>query len=310
MVIGMEFSRNILMGDPACFAIKKGANPHTRNWLGLRKRVDVKRAQAQWEKMTGLLSDYGVKIHVIPADPELPGLVFPANAGVMIHVEEKIPLAQREFILSRLNLTRSTETHVYQKFLRRLGIVTHQIGRQFEGEADFIPWGEKYIFTYGKILKQKFCPYLGLPPWKRVYGFRSDGTAWEELTPRFPGKEILKLELSQEAFYHGDTVFCSFGSRREFLLAYLPGIQKGDQKKISGNPHLIPLSEQDAWSFAANSFQVIHKGQCVLFMPEGAGASLRKLIEKKGVQTLMVDVSEFFLKGGGSVKCLVGDLGA
>jgi N-dimethylarginine dimethylaminohydrolase len=36
---------------------------------------------------------------------------------------------------------------------------------------------------------------------------------------------------------------------------------------------------------------------------------LRKKIELEGIRTLTIDVSEFFEKGGGSVKCLIGDLG-
>ena len=35
--------RAVLMGDPSHFSVKGGANPHTRNWLGLRRRVNRER---------------------------------------------------------------------------------------------------------------------------------------------------------------------------------------------------------------------------------------------------------------------------
>jgi len=44
-------------------------------------------------------------------------------------------------------------------------------------------------------------------------------------------------------------------------------------------------------------------------MPEGASAKLKHQIEAKGVETVTMEVSEFLQKGGGAVKCMIGDLG-
>ncbi|MDX1387355.1 MAG: hypothetical protein R3257_07165, partial [bacterium] len=289
----MEFSRNIMMGDPKYFAIKKGANPHTRNRWGLRKTVDPAKARAQWEKMAETLADHGVNVHVIPPDPSYPGLVFPANAGVALQVEEKIPLHQREFILSRLTVSRGGETHIYRRFLNELEVRTHESLYSFEGEADLNPWGDRFIFTYGPLKKQRWAACWGIPPWKRVYGFRTSERAGEEISHRFSPEKIMKMKLCREAFYHGDTVLCSFGPKREYLMVYLPGIHKRDRPQLAGHPGVIPLSKSDAWAFAANSFQIIQEGGCVLFMPAGVSKELRQQIEAKGVQTVTVEVSEF-----------------
>jgi len=299
-----------MMGDPRYFSIKKGANPHTRNFLGLKKHVDRKKAQAQWDRMTEILSNYDVHIHAIPPNPEFPGLVFPANGGLVLQSEARVPLSKREFLLSHLTVSRSGESAIYRSFLNQLGVVTHEFHHSFEGEADFVPWGESFLFTFGRIEPQRWVLRLGFPPWRRVYGFRSEKDAIEELALHYPKEKILLAELSKEAFYHGDTVLCSFGPKREYLLLYLPGIMERDRKEFQGHPNVIPLSEQDAWRFAANSFQIKRRGQCILFMPEGVRHDLRKLIEAKGVEVVPIDVSEFFEKGGGSVKCMIGDLGA
>jgi hypothetical protein len=44
-------------------------------------------------------------------------------------------------------------------------------------------------------------------------------------------------------------------------------------------------------------------------MPEGVSDALLARIRERGTTPLTVDVSEFLKKGGGSVKCMIGDLG-
>ena len=306
----IQYSRSILMGDPAFFSIKKGANPHTRNRLGFRKKVDHKKAFLQWHTMAQTLMRYGVQIFVIPPHPELPGLVFPANAGFVPSVEKPFPLSRKEFVLANPGSARTAEKEIYREYIQNLGLKVSTITTQFEGEADLIPWGsDRFLFNYGKIRKQRFIPRIGIPPWKRVYGFRSDKKAVEELSRRVSPDRVLSLELAQEDFYHGDTVFCSFGPKREYLLAYQAGLKEEAHQILSKEKNVIWISDEDAREFAANSFQVIHQGKCVLFMPHGVSPELREQIEKRGVETVPVDVSEFLLKGGGSVKCLLGDLG-
>ena len=44
-------------------------------------------------------------------------------------------------------------------------------------------------------------------------------------------------------------------------------------------------------------------------MPDGVSDPLLAQVRDRGVTPLPVDVSEFLKKGGGSVKCMIGDLG-
>ena len=177
----------VLMGDPSHFQIVGGANPFTRDWWGRKKFVDRTKAIAQWNQLKDILTNFGIKVHVLPPDPRNPGLVYPANAGAFLG---------KKFILSNLLPSRAGEKPVYDLFLRSLGIETVSIRHRFEGEADFFSAGERYIFTYGGVVKQRFVPQLGFPPWRRVYGFRSERAALDELKSFLPrGAEICDFEL-------------------------------------------------------------------------------------------------------------------
>jgi N-dimethylarginine dimethylaminohydrolase len=244
-----------------------------------------------------------------PHEP-LPGLVYPANAGFLFPLENAAA-DHKVFHLANLLPSRAPERDVYRAFIRSLGHVTNDIQARFEGEADFFPAGPHMIFTHGRIERQRFVPTLGLPPWKRVYGFRSDDRVLGELRRIVIDKPILSLELSLEAYYHGDTVLCSFGPRREFLLAYMDALTPTSQNKLRSafGADLVELQIADAALYAANSFQVEDAGKSFLFMPLGVSEGLCQQIRERGVEPVLVDVSEFLAKGGGSIKCMILDLG-
>lgn len=296
------------MGDPTHFSVRGAANPHTRNVLGMRKRVDPALARLQWHDLAGALMARGAEVYVIAAQRELTGLVYPANAGFLYPLEGG---ATRTFYLSNLLPTRAAEREVYRAFMRAIGFPTREIAARFEGEADFFPAGRYMIFTHGQLKRQRFVPRLGIPPWRRIYGFRSEARALAELEPVVGERPILPLELRFEAHYHGDTVLCSFGPQRRFLLAYLEGLlpQSAERLKAAFGADLVELKPGDAALYAANSFQVDFEGRLQLFMPQGVSDRLLGEVRERGVEPVLVNVSEFLAKGGGSVKCMILDLG-
>ena len=308
--------RTILMGDPTHFSVLGGANPHTRNILGVRKRVDAARAREQWHALARALIAEGTAVCVIAAHPGLTGLVYPANAGFLYPLEaggSDVPSdALKIFHLANLIPTRAAEREVYRPFIRGLGYQAANVVSRFEGEADFFPAGRAMIFTYGRVERQRFVPRLGIPPWKRVYGFRSEESALGELRQIVGRHPVIEVELILEAHYHGDTVLCSFGPQREFLMAYLEGIAPAARERLRTEfgANLVALSEPDAAIYAANSFQIdATDGRLKLFMPEGVSETLMGEIRARGVEPVLVNVSEFLAKGGGSIKCMILDLG-
>jgi arginine dihydrolase len=298
------------MGDPRYFSVRGGANPHTRNLLGIRKTVNADRARHQWHAMAKALIDHGVEVLIVEPHDGLPGLVYPANAGFLYPLEG-VAADRKTFYLANLLPTRAPEREVYRAFIRSLGFTTSDVRSRFEGEADFIPAGTYLLFTHGPIERQRFVPRIGLPPWKRVYGFRSDVRALAELTKIADGRKILPLELCLEAHYHGDTVLCSFGRQREFLLAYMEGLAPASRETLRGafGANLIALQGADAALYAANSFQVERDGALFVLMPQGVSEALCTQIHERGVEPVPIDVSEFLAKGGGSIKCMILDMG-
>ena len=302
--------RTILMGDPTYFSVLGGANPHTRNALGLRKSVNAERARTQWHGLARALIAHGTEICVIEPHRGMSGLVYPANAGFLYPLAGR-PGDAKVFHLAHLLPTRVREREVYRPFLEAMGYRCGKIGSRFEGEADFFPAGRFMLFTHGRVERQRFVARVGIPPWRRVYGFRSDVSAAEELGRIVNDRPVLSLELCMEAHYHGDTVLCSFGPGREFLLAYMEGLTPPSRERlrVEFGVNLIELAESDAALYAANSFQVDREGSFYLFMPEGVSEALLATVRERGVEPVLVDVSEFLAKGGGSVKCMILDLG-
>ncbi len=200
---------------------------------------------------------------------------------------------------------------MYERFLERCGFRTAHLQARFEGEADFFPAGKRYLFTYGRIEAQRFRFRLGMPPYERVYGFRSELGALAELQQLAAGTEVVPLELCDEAYYHGDTTLCAFGPERRFLLTYLDALMPAAAERLRAlyKDDLIPLSAADAALYAANSFTLARDGTSYLFMPAGVSDSLQAQVRERGVEPVVIDVSEFLRKGGGAVKCMIADLG-
>ncbi len=309
-----DFSRMILMGDPAYFRIKAGANSHTRNRWGQRKKVDAVKARRQWDQAVDTLRSRGIQVEVLPGSKENPGSVFPANAGFLLQKDQNIPVRQRQFYLANLSPGRAGEREHYRKVLDRLGFQVEDLptALRFEGEADFFPVAGGHVLTYGRLCAPCWRPRLGMPPYRREYGFRTDKAILQTLRALCPGQKIWALELAQEAYYHGDTVLCSVGRKREHLLVYAQGLTPVSlaalKSDFPGTLHM--LSDADARRFAANSFYVDAGYEQWLFCPAGLSEAFHGLIASLGIAAVPLDVSEFFEKGGGSVKCMLCDLGA
>jgi N-dimethylarginine dimethylaminohydrolase len=315
----MSWQRTVLMGDPSHFSVQGGANPHTRTWLGTKRSVDRASAIEQWHRLRDALRDHGVHVVVMPADPGQPGLVYPANAGFLLPLDAEKPRFEKVFYLSNLIATRASERLHYDRVLRAAGFRTAAVPEhlRFEGEADFFPAGGVHLLTHGKLEDQRFVPRLGIPPWKRVYGFRTDARVEKFLAPLVAPRPVLRVELVLEAHYHGDTALCAFGPDREHLFAWRPAIAVESWQKLreTFSANLVELSDEDAARYAANSFTYTPSGQrdavreSFLFLPGGVSDRLLGEVRERGVTPVSVDVSEFLKKGGGSVKCMIGDLG-
>jgi len=301
----------VMMGDPKYFRIKNGQNPYTRNAWGFRKRVNTAKAIDQWKAFKETLESLDAHTLILPAQKAYPGLVFPANAGFVYPKYEVLDWEKKRFYLSHLIGRRSHERLVYHQMIRKTGFDIHTAFYIFEGEADFFPCGEFYIFSYGKIVPTGFRQRKGFPPWYYRFSHRSDAGnkgVLQEIVGKTP---IIRIRLMDTRYYHGDVAMFAFGPNREYLLAYLEAMDKPSRERLAHHlgDRLIPLSKKDAENFVANSFQMITSHGPHVIFPVGVSEEVKKKVTDLGIPITEVDVSEFAQKGGGSIKCLLCDLG-
>ncbi|HXV18760.1 MAG TPA: hypothetical protein VD883_01645 [Candidatus Omnitrophota bacterium] len=301
----------IVLGDPEFFRIKSGKNPYTRTRWGFRKKVDIARAVFQWTRFKETLEKLGARVWVLPPDKDNPSMVFPANAGFLYPKYDRLPWAQKTFYLSNLTAHRKNETSAHEKFFGRLGFQIGRLPLPFEGEADFFPAGGAHIFSYGDIVPTGFRPALAWPPYRYRFSHRSDRRNLPALQRIVSPKPVIEVRLIDEKYYHGDTALFAFGKEREYLFAHLPAMDADSRARLQAyfGSRLFPLSKKDTENFAANSFQLDTPEGPYLVMPEGISDGLKETVRGLGFPYTLADVSEFFTKGGGSIKCLLCDLG-
>ena len=285
----------VLMIDPRYFAIKGGANPHTRNPDDTLKTVDAGRAWEQWHRYVDALLDGGVDVYVGEAQPDLTGMVFAANAGFLEGRLDDRPTADKTFYPSHFTAEhRRPEGAFFADFMDAFGfeVADYPDEMRFEGEADAFPVGR------GDELA-----------WIFTYGFRSDPAVGDWLEDEVVGERFLRYKLADPKYYHGDCVVADLGGP---LLAWPGGLVDESAARLRDDfgDRLVELSDEDGRAFIGNSFYVETESDRLLYAPTGISGRTKSRIQERGVMVVAVDISEFFGKGGGGPKCMVFNLGA
>lgn len=284
----------VLMTDPRHFAIKGGANPHTRRADNSMKTVDLEAAWPQWHGYVDALLEGGVDVYVAQAAPELTGMVFAANAGFLEGRLDDRPSSEKTFYPSHFHAAhRVAEGEHFRRFCRKFGFRTadYESGWDFEGEADAFPVGRgeerEWIFTWG---------------------YRTDREVADWLEEEVIGEPMHRLKLTDPRYYHGDTLVCELGGP---VMAWKGGLEARAQQRLDEvfGDRLLELEDRDAADFIGNSFYVETQSDRLLYTPAAIRESTRAKIEERGVEVVPVDISEFFGKGGGGPKCMVFNLG-
>lgn len=281
----------VLVTHPGEYAIRGGANPHTRDESNELKSVDREEAWRQWNGYVDALVDGGVDVYVAEPRRELTGMVFAANAGFLPERLADEPVRDKTFYPSHFTAEhRQPESEVFARFMRQFGfqIAEYDTSLAFEGEADAFPVGRGAEAS-----------------WLVTWGFRSDREIGEWVDSRVDGP-VHQFELADPAFYHGDCIACDLGGD---LLAWPEGVTTPGRFRDVFEGRLLELDDEAAGDFVANSFYVETDRDRLLYAPAEIDATTVSRIEERGVDVVRVDISEFFGKGGGGPKCLVFNLG-
>jgi len=224
----MATSRDkILMCPPDHFSVDYVINP----WMaGQEGGLDHDLVMKQWNTLKDTISEYADVVTMDP-QPDLPDLVFTANAGVVLG---KKAIASHFMPMER----RPEEPHNKQWFTDNgfeLLDLDEKIG--FEGAGDCLfDRGGDWLWT--------------------GYGFRTEIEAHAEIQKYFD-VEVVSIRLTDSRFYHIDTAFCPLSGG--FLMYHPPAFDFDSRVAIESRipPHKrIVVDTMDAGNFACNAVNI------------------------------------------------------
>ena len=269
----------ILMCRPKHFAVTYTINPwmDPAGWAAAGRSLTAS-ARQEWERLHHALLGLGATVELVPPVPDLPDLVFTANAAVVM---------DRKALLARFrHPERRREQPYFERAFRELkarghidSIVPLPEGVVLEGAGDCVWDGTRRLFWMG-------------------HGPRTTLAAREVVEETF-GLETVALELADPRFYHMDT---ALGALSKGEVMYFPGaFTAAGVAEIRARvaPNLrIELAEEDACRLAANAVCI---GDAIVLSACSAG--LRRRLAVRGYRVVATPLSSF-LRSGGSAFCL------
>jgi N-dimethylarginine dimethylaminohydrolase len=256
----------LLMVPPDYYTVVYEINP----WMSRARPAAQPVARAQWQGLHRILTeDFGAEVLLAKPQPEVPDMVFTANAGLV---------QGRQAVLSNFrHPERQAEAPYFRRWFEENGFEALILpeDRCFEGEGDALFVGETLFAGYH---------------------FRSDVHS-HRLVGELLGRRVLSLQLRDPHFYHLDTCFCPLDA--ETVACYPPAFDEYAMKVIRANvPRVVEVEPGEARRFACNAVvlgrQVALNTGCPRFEEQ-----LRELgLEPRGTPL------DEFLKAGGSAKCL------
>src|SRR5581483_11501322 len=261
----LAWGRRYLMCPPTHFGVLYEINP----WMSKEVAVDRDRAMEQWSDLRRTLQDAGATVEEQEPQPEVPDMVFTANAGLVNGTQ---------YIPSRFkHEERQPEVAFDVAWFEAHGFRVDWLpeGVSHEGAGDALPFAGRLVSGY------------------RI---RSDAAAHAYLS-RLTGAAVRSVELVDERFYHLDITFCPLDDRRAIVS---PGSwdSYGQRVMEAAVPEPLVLDADEAGTFCANSV-VVGTNIVMPACPPRIGRQL----EAWGFDVAVCDVSEF-LKAGGGCRCL------
>jgi N-dimethylarginine dimethylaminohydrolase len=267
------------MCPPHHFAVAYSINPwmDPQAWAdgGAPLHTD---AQRQWAGLRQALMAAGAAIETLEPAPDLPDLVFTANAAIVL--DRKVVLAHFR------HGERQGEEPVFAESFRALqagGLIDEILqlpaGITLEGAGDCI-WDS-----------QRGLLWLGS-------GFRSDAAAGP-VVGEYLSVDCLTLKLADPRFYHLDTAFCALpcGSVIYYSAAFTPAALAAIHEHVAPADR-IALDHADATCFAANA---VCLGRSLVL--SSCSETLRRELEERGYAVVETPLNAF-QRSGGSACCL------
>ena len=267
----------LLLTDPAHFEVSYRINP----WMQPSAWAEdpaghLAAAERSFEALATALTAAGARLEIMPGVADLPDMVFPANAAVVLDRRALVarfrhPERQRE------------EQHFQERFRAPMGcgFLLEEVA-QFpatcfqEGAGDCI-WDA----TRGRF-------WAG-------YGQRSTRQAADEVAAFF-GREVTALELVSPRFYHLDVCFCPLSGGEIFY--YPPAFSAASLaaiRDVVASEDMIEATNEDAARFNVNAVNIDDR-----LVMASASPHLAARLAERGYRVTEVDLLPFIMSGGGA----------
>jgi len=267
---------HFLMCPPRHFAVTYRINPwmDPTSWA-LDERKLAATSGAEWSNLYDTLRAFDARIDLIAPVPDLPDLVFTANAAVV--------LDGRALLARFRHLQRRREEPHFEAVFRSLqarGIIDSvrvlPDDVVLEGAGDCVWDASRNLFWMG-------------------YGPRSDVAARAIVEETF-ATDVVALELADDRFYHMDTALCPLpGGAVMFLPQAFTASGKTVIRDRIASDQLIEVSMADAGRLAINAVCV---GDAVV--SSGCSAHLGARLAERGYRAIAAPLTSFSRSGGGA----------
>ena len=265
-----------LMTDARHFGVVYQINPWMKPDTWQADQSGLKTAAlASAAALRAALEHVGAKVETVPGAPDLPDMVFPANAAIV--------LDGRVLVARFRHPERQGEEAIFRGVfldLKSRGLVNEVIdlpeGVLQEGAGDCMWDEDRGLFWVG-------------------YGQRSTANSLPVIADTF-ARPVVGLELITEGFYHLDTCFCPLSGGKLFYYppAFTPEALATIHARVRPEDR-IEATGEDAAAFCVNAVNV---GRHIVMAK--APAALKKRLSKLGYIVTEVDLSPFILSGGGA----------
>jgi N-dimethylarginine dimethylaminohydrolase len=261
-------TRRYLMCPPRYFTVSYRINP----WMDPSRSADTARAMAQWQALVDTYQALGHTVELIDPQPDLPDMVFAANAGTVI---DGAVLGARF-----RNAERAAEAEHYRRWFAAHGVPEMVMPSAINEGAGDLRWTGTLLLA--------------------GTGFRTEPAAHSEAQEAL-GVPVVSLQLVDPYYYHLDTCLLVLDdSPPAPLIAYYPPAFSPGSRQVLTRlfPDAVIASAADAACLGLNG---VSDGRSVVLPREAV--NLGHALVTRGFEPIFVDISVLRRAGGGPKCC-------
>ncbi|MGM0559801.1 MAG: dimethylarginine dimethylaminohydrolase family protein [Pseudomonadota bacterium] len=265
-----------LMTDPAHYEVSYSINPwmEPSHWSAAPEERH-QQAVSCWRALRQALEQAGARVEVVPGQPGLPDMLFPANAAVV--------LDGRALMARFLYPERQGEEPYFHAFFQQLR------AQGYLRQVDLLPEGLLHEGAGDCIwdpLRRHF--WVG-------WGQRSAYEAAAVIDKHF-GFPVVPLQLVSPRYYHLDVCFYPLpGGEVVYYPGALSEASRNEIRRRVPDDLRIEAAEAEADLLCLNA---VNMGRDII-MAKGT-ERLKDQLEARGYRCIELDLAPFILSGGGA----------